>query len=264
MASSVFSLVFSLFSGLPPLITLIPISLLLGIGMLWIFSKTSNQEAIRRVKARLQAHLYEMRLFADEPVLIWKAQLGLLAANAHYIGLMLIPAIVASAPLILILAQLECFYGLEPIPVGRDAIVTARLRDGAEPSACALRAPSGIAVETPAVWIPQDHEISWRVRAIGPTSGDLELVFPSGSVAKSIRSGDGPQYVSGRRVSSLLDLIWNPGESRLSGGPVDWISVNYPRAAVRALGVDLHWLVWLLAVSMIAALLLKGRFRVSF
>jgi hypothetical protein len=258
------SAIFSPFSGLHPLITLIPISLLLGIGTLWIFSKTSNQEAIRRVKARLQAHLYEMRLFTDEPVLIWKAQLGLLAANAKYIGLMLIPAIVASVPTILILAQLECFYGLGPIPLGRDAIVTAHLRDGAEPSACALRAPSGIAVETPAVWIPQDHEISWRVRAVGPASGDLELVFPLGSVAKSIRTGAGPQYVSGRRVSSLRDLIWNPGESRLSGGPVDWISINYPTAAVRALGVDLHWLIWLLALSMISALLLKGRFRVSF
>jgi len=90
-----FAPLFSLFSGLPPLITLTPLSLLLGVGMLWIFSLTSNQGAIRKVKARLQAHLYEMRLFPDEPVLIWKAQLGLLAANVRYIGLMLLPAIVA-------------------------------------------------------------------------------------------------------------------------------------------------------------------------
>lgn len=232
--------------------------------MLWIFSRTSNQEAIRRVKARLQAHLYEMRLFTDEPVLIWKAQLGLLAANAKYIGLMLIPAIVASVPMILLLAQMECFYGLEPIPVGRDAIVTAHLRDGAEPSACALRAPSGIAVETPAVWIPQDHEISWRVRATGPASGDLELVFPSGSVAKSIRTGAGPQYVSGRRVNTLMDQIWYPAEKRLVGGPFDWIQINYPSASVHALGVDLHWLIWLLALSMVSALVFKRSFRVTF
>jgi len=63
-------------------------------------------------EARLQAHLYEMRLFTDEPVLIWKAQLGRLAANAKYIGLMLIPAIVASVPTILILAQLEYLWYL--------------------------------------------------------------------------------------------------------------------------------------------------------
>jgi hypothetical protein len=32
-----------------------------------------------------------MRLFTDEPSLVWKAQAGLLAANARYIGLMLLP-----------------------------------------------------------------------------------------------------------------------------------------------------------------------------
>jgi hypothetical protein len=256
--------IFSPFNGLHPLITLIPVSLLLGIGMLWVFSVTSNQEAIQKVKARLQAHLYEMRLFTDEPVLIWKAQLGLLGANAKYIGLMLIPAIVASVPMVLILSQLECFYGLAPIPVGRDAIVTAHLRDGAEAPAPHLETPAGVTVETPAVWIPQTREISWRVRAAGAASGDLELVFPSGSVSKSIRTGSGPQYVSERRVSALWDWIWSSGEGKLSGGPVDWISVDYPSSPVHALGFDLHWLIWMLALSMVSALVFKRSFRVTF
>jgi len=232
--------------------------------MLWVFSVTSNQEAIRKVKARLQAHLYEMRLFTDEPVLIWKAQLGLLAANAKYIGLMLIPAVVASVPMVLILAQLECFYGRAPIPVGRETIVTAHLRDGETSLEPVLKAPAGVTVETPPVWIPQRREISWRVRAAGATRGDFELVFPSGSVSKSIRTGQGPQYVSERRVSALWDWIWSPGEAKLSGGPVDWISVDYPSSPVHALGLDLHWLIWLLALSMISAFIFKSRFRVTF
>ncbi|MGH7972557.1 MAG: hypothetical protein ACREIC_27910, partial [Limisphaerales bacterium] len=137
------SALFTPFNGLHPLITLIPISLLLGLGMLWVFSHTSNQEAIRKVKARLQAHLYEMRLFTDEPALIWKAQLGLLGANAKYIGLMLVPALVASVPMVVILAQLECFYGHGPIPVGSNAIVTAHIKDGADPSMPSLQPPPG-------------------------------------------------------------------------------------------------------------------------
>jgi hypothetical protein len=244
------------------LVTLIPISVLLGIGMLWMFGRTSNQEAIKKVKARLQAHLYEMRLFTDEPALIWKAQVGLLAANAKYIGLMLVPALVASVPTILILEQMECYYGRSPIPVGRDAIVTAHLKDGAQ--APDLQAPAGIAVETPAVWIPETREVSWRVRALKPANGELELMFPSGGVAKSIRAGSGPQYVSDRRVASLWDLIWHPGETPISNGPVDWIEISYPSASVHALGMDLHWLIWLLVISMLSALVFKRRFRVSF
>jgi hypothetical protein len=230
--------------------------------MLWIFGRTSNQQAIKKVKARLQAHLYEMRLFTDEPALIWKAQVGLLAANAKYIGLMLVPALVASVPTILILEQMECYYGRSPIPVGREAIVTAHLKDGA--GAPELQPPPGIAVETPAVWIPETREVSWRVRALQPAKGDLELMFPSGSVSKTIRAGSGPQYVSDRRVASLWDLIWHPGETPISNGPVDWIEISYPSASVHALGMDLHWLIWLLVVSMLSALVFKRRFRVSF
>jgi hypothetical protein len=261
--SMLFSGILSPFSGLHPMITLIPISILIGIGMLWVFARTSNQRAIQKVKARLQAHLYEMRLFTDEPMLIWKAQWGLLTANAKYIGLMLVPAVVASIPMILIFAQLECFYGHAPIPVGREAIVTAHMK-GAEASAPTLQAPQGITVETPAVRAEGGREISWRVRAVAPAKGDLDLVFPSGKVAKSIQSGVSPQYVSERRVSSLLDQIWYPGESRLADGPVDWIEINYPSSSVHALGFDLHWLIWLLIISMISALVFKRRFRVSF
>ena len=246
------------------MITLIPISVLIGIGMLWVFARTSNQQAIQKVKARLQAHLYEMRLFTDEPVLIWKAQCGLLAANAKYIGLMLVPALVASIPMILIFAQLECFYGHAPIPVGREAIVTAHMKNAGDGSPPTLRAPQGIAVETPGVRADGGREISWRVRAVSLVKGDLDLVFPSGTVAKSIQSGVAPQYVSERRVSSLFDQILYPAESRLSDSPVDWIEINYPSASVHALGLDLHWLIWLLIISMISALVFKRRFRVSF
>ena len=262
--SMLFSGILSPFSGLHPMITLIPISVLIGIAMLWVFARTSNQNAIQKVKARLQAHLYEMRLFTDEPVLIWKAQWGLLTANAKYIGLMMMPALVASIPMIVIFAQLECFYGHAPIAVGRDTIVTAHMKSAQDAAPPSLHAPQGITVETPAVRADDGREISWRLRATGPANGDLDLVFPTGTVSKSIRTGAGPQYVSERRVSSLADQVWYPGESRIPEGPVDWIEINYPSATVHALGLDLHWLIWLLIISMISALVFKSRFRVSF
>jgi hypothetical protein len=261
--SMLFSAILSPFSGVHPMVSLIPLSLLIGIAMLWIFSRTSNQQAIKRVKAKLGAYLYEMRLFTDEPVLIWKAQWGLLTSNAKYIGLMLVPALIATVPMILIFAQLECFYGHSPLRIGSEAILTAHMKDtsGAAP---ALHAPQGITIETPPVRADGGREISWRLRAAAPVKGDLELVFPSGKVSKSILSGAGPQYVSERRVSSLADQVWYPGESRLSDGPVDWIEINYPSATVHALGIDMHWLIWLLIISMISALVFKNRFRVSF
>jgi uncharacterized membrane protein (DUF106 family) len=256
--------VLSPFSGMHAMLTLIPLSILVGVGMLWIFGRTSNQEAIRRAKNRLQAHLYEMRLFTDEPMLIWKAQGGLLAANARYIGLMLVPALVASIPMILIFAQLECFYGYTPLAAGRDAIVTVQMKDGVDGPAPELHAPEGVAVESPAIRAQAAGQISWRIRAERPVAGQLQLVFPDRTVQKSILVGSGPRYVSERRVSSLLDLIWYPGESRLPTGAVDWVEIRYPPATVHGLGVDLHWLIWLLVVSMISALVFKRSMKVSF
>lgn len=252
------------FSGHNAMLSLVPLSALLGIGMLWVFQRTSNQEALRKVKARLQAHLYEMRLFVDEPLLVWQAQWGLISANVRYIGLMLVPALVMTAPMILILGQLECFYGYTPIEPGQSALVTVQMKNAGVGLTPALRAPEGIVVETPPVHVDGGRQITWRIRALRPTAGDLQLVFPNDTLEKSVLVGRGPQYVSERRVSSAFDLLWYPGENRLAAGPVDWIELRYSPTTVHALGLDLHWLIWLLVLSMISALLLKRRFRVSF
>ena len=42
----------------------------------------------------------------------------------------------------------------------------------------------------------------------------------------------------------------------------EWIEIRYPAADLRLFGFRVNWLVWFLAVSMAAALLLKKRFGV--
>ena len=252
------------FAGHNAMLSLVPLSVLLGMGMLWVFRRTSNPESIRTVKARIHAHLYEMRLFVDEPGLVWQAQRGLMSANARYFGMMLVPALVMTVPMILILAQLECFYGYTPLEPGQAATVTVQMKSTGVGLTPALRAPEGIVVETPPVHVDGGSEISWRIRALRPIAGNLQFVSPDGTWEKSVCAGKGPQYLSERRVSSAFDLLWYPGEKVLAAGSLDWIEVRYPRATVHALGLDLYWLIWLLVLSMLSALLLKRRFRVSF
>src|SRR5262245_35956842 len=100
IASAAVAAVLSPFSGHPAMWGLAPLSVLVGIAMLWVFRRTSNPEGIARAKARVMAHLYELRLFPDEPVLIWKAQWGLLKANARYAGMMLVPVAVMGLPMV--------------------------------------------------------------------------------------------------------------------------------------------------------------------
>jgi hypothetical protein len=241
-------------------------SVLAGIAMLWVFRVTSNQDAIGRTKRHLQACLYELRLFPDEPLLVWRAQRGLLAANARYIALMLVPAIVLSVPMALLFGQLDCLYGMRPLDPGRSALVTMQMKQPLDASAPmpVLEAPAGIAVETQAVRIVGERQVSWRIRASRDVSGVLRVVLPRETVEKTIVAGSGARYVSVRRVSSVPELLWHPGEKPLSSPAVDWIEVAYSPAKVLWLGLDFHWLIWLLLFSSASALLLKRRFRVSF
>jgi uncharacterized membrane protein (DUF106 family) len=65
-------------------------------------------------------------------------------------------------------------------------------------------------------------------------------------------------------VSSEWDAVWHPDEARIAAPNVDWVEIRYPGASVEWLGIRLHWLIWFILVSMLSALLLKKRFRVTF
>ena len=56
--------------GMPAFASLVPVSILAGIGILLVFRHASDQAAVRRAKSIAQAHLLEFRLFMDEPRLL--------------------------------------------------------------------------------------------------------------------------------------------------------------------------------------------------
>jgi hypothetical protein len=246
------------------MLTLIPISLLLGAAMLWVFGHTSNQKAILAAKRRVRARLYEIRLFTDEPSLVWKAQIGLLSANARYLSLMLVPAAILTVPMLLLFAHLEAWYGMAPLPPGHATLVTVQMKTPLDMAATpSLSAPPEIAIETPPVRAMSERQVSWRIRPKAPVSGVLRIALPGGAVEKTIQAGAGLHYISDRRVSGLWGLIWHPAEARLPAGNIDWIEIRYPSVTMRWLGLDLPWLIWLVLFSMLSALLLKGRFGVT-
>lgn len=252
------------FEGHHPLLSLIPIGVLLGLGMLWVFRRVSNQAAIRQTKNRLQAHLYELRLFVDEPKLIWKAQVALLRENFRYMGLMLLPAAVVTLPLLLLFAHLEAFYGSSPLQPGQASIITVRLNEPLPPGlpAPSLELPEGIEAETPPVRVLAQREISWRVRPLRQVSGTARVTVGGESATKSITAEPGPRYLSRRRVSSGLDSLLYPAESPLDTRMIAAIEVNYASAEVKGLGLSLQWLWWLFFISMVTAFLFRRRFNV--
>lgn len=243
--------------GMPAFASLVPVSILAGIGMLLVFRHASDQAAIRRAKSIAQAHLLEFRLFMDEPRLILRAQRDLIVANARFLKLMLRPVVVLALPMGLLLAGLEAFYGHAPLRVGQPAIVTAQLKDAA--ALLALKASPDVAIETPPLRVPADRQVSWRIKPLRAATTELEIVRDGRTVRKSVSAGAGVQFLSERR-GSMASLFLRPTEPPLSGGEIEWIEVRYPDAVV----LRLHWLIWFFGVSGITALALRRRFRAAF
>jgi hypothetical protein len=243
--------------GLPALATLIPISILAGIGILLVFRYTSDAAAVRRAKGVAQAHLLEFRLFMDDPVLVLRAQRDLIVANLRFMKLMLRPFLWMLIPMGLLLAVLEAFYGHAPLPVGGDAIITARVKNADAP--LSLRAPAELAVETPPVHVLEDRQVSWRIRPRRAATTELEILQNGQAVTKRISAGTGVHFLSERR-GSLLSLLLYPTEAPLSGNEIEWIEIRYPPATV----LHLHWLIWFLAISAVTAFALRRRFGAVF
>jgi len=257
--NSLLALFFAAFAWAPPVLGLSVISALVGIGMLWVFRQTSNQQGMKTVKRRVYASLLELRVFADEPMVTWRAQKSLFAANLRYMGLALRPALVMAAPVALLLIHLEAFYGRAPLPVGQAAVVTMATTGLV---AGELQAPAAVAVETPPVHIVDEREISWRIRPLAAGSTRLQFNVAGRPAGMTIESGGRPRFVPGRAVSSAWSAIWNPGQQRIGSSAVKWIDVRYPEASIEVLGLRCNWLLWFLLVSMVSALLLKKRFGV--
>lgn len=254
----------ALWRGLPLWASLVPLSAVSAVVMLAVFRYTSRPRRIERSKQLLRAYLMEMRLFADEPALVFGAQGRLFWANARYLFWMAVPVVCASVALAPLLAQMERLYGAAPLAAGEAALFTVHL-DG--PVAMAgpaprLEAPEGIEVETPAVRMEAERSVVWRIRATGRASGNLRAVFPWGAVEKSVESGGRARPVDAQRAGGWLDRWLHPGEARLRGAA--WAEVEYPAARVRLFGYPMHWLVALMVISMPLALLWKRRFGVVF
>lgn len=229
-------------------------------AVLWAFARFSDQAKIRGVRRRIKASLYEMRLFVDEPRVLLRAQKQLIAANLRYLGLMLRPVVVIAVPMFLLMAWLDSLYGYRPLHPGEPALLTVQVRPEIDLRSVrpALEVPPGVAVETPAVRIPEERRFCWRIRTAGDTTGSVRVLLDGSVSEKSLA------WLSRQRVRSLGAWILSPTEARLPAGAVERIAIAYPTAGVTAFGLTLHWLTWYAIATLLATLFLKRRFGVTF
>lgn len=256
------------FRGISPWFGMAAVSLLTALLMLEVYKLTSDQAAIRRAKDRIKAHLLEMRLYKDSMRVTLRAQAAVVKANLAYMGANIKPLAVMIVPLVLILAQLSLWYDRAPLQPGEETLLKIGLAAGADPLTLdlVLEAPAGVEVTSPPVRIADEHEIVWRLKAVSPGEGRLLLRTGGQTIGKTVAVG-------GRRLArissiasrgSLVSRVLYPGEAPLPAGTaVRSVELLYPAAGLRAFGLDVHWLVAYLVLSIVFGFALKGVFKVE-
>src|SRR5258707_921288 len=123
-----FGLVHGAVKWLGPFWSLVVISALGGILLVWIFGKVSNQAAIQKTRNRLSAELIALRLFKDDLRVFFGIQFQVLVWTLKYLRHSLVPMLILMIPTIVILIQLNLHYGARPLRVGEDTLVKVKLR----------------------------------------------------------------------------------------------------------------------------------------
>jgi hypothetical protein len=262
-----FDLLLLPFRTLPPLVGLLVVSVIGALGMLIVYKKTSNQKRLETVKRQIHACLFELRLFSDDLPAILRAQGEILRHNLRYIGLSLVPMAVMLVPLALVVAQLQFHYGYRGLRPNEDFLVKVRLKEGhadTRPRAT-LQAPAGLAVQTPAVWIPAERELAWRLRAAQWGDYELKLQLDGREYLKSAQVSEAVRRRSPVRLApGLVNQLVYPAEDPLPrDAPVESISVGYAESEVPVLGHPVNWLVLFVLLSIGFAFALRRRMGVT-
>jgi len=210
--------------------SLTAIAVATGVALLWLWKRLTNQERMALAKRQTRAQLYAMRLYADEPWLVWRAQGRLLLWTARRLAGAWRPTAAAVVPCFLLFLALDDVYGNRALAPGEAALVTARVKGEATLEG------RGVVVETPGARLRGGDEVCWRVRGTADGSGSVVLRSSGVEIVKAVQCG------RAWRTSSL--------------------EVACPAARLDVFGFGIGWPVWFLVVTSFTMLALRKRFGV--
>lgn len=253
------------FRPLGPTVTLLIVSILVGVVMLWLFGKTTNQSLLRHLKTRIKGHLLEMWLFQDDLGVTMRAQGKTLWNTMKYAACSLTALVVLMIPVVLIMVQLQARYGWRPLQPGEDAVVTIAYAEPTplEAMNATVEASDGLAIETPPLRMPGERTVNFRIGAFDRGLHELKITTPDQQFTKTVQVGGGAPIISPMRASAWWNQLLYPIENATPPGAIASVEVAYPTADVPLIGWNIHWIWIFLIVSIAAGFALKGIFGIE-
>lgn len=235
------------------------VSFLTGLAAVLVFGYVSNQESLRRIKNRIQAHLLELRLFPDQPGVVLRAYGQVLRWTLAYLAYNLKPLAILTLPLVIIMVQLDLRLGYKPFQAHESFILTAKLAESGALDSGSLQLPKGLTLTAPPVNIPALKEVDWRIRADEYGVFTPSVVVGGQTFAKQVVvAKEITPLASERARAGLMEWFMNPIEPALPrGGPLRSLQVNYAARSMDLGFFSTSWLLIFLVVSLVSGLIFK-------
>lgn len=228
--------------------------------MVVVFRYTSDQKAIHVAKDHLKANLLALRLFQDQIPVVLRSYGRILLATGRYLRLAFMPLLFVIVPLTLVIVQLDRYLGSTPVEQGHAFLITAKVADRAALDATSLELPDGLAVTAPAVHIPAENEVAWRVTAAKDGNYIVDVKASGQTLSKSVVVGWGFWRLSPMRLrGQLLERILFSAEPALpSNNPIEAIEVQYPARDIAFAWFEWNWIWLFFVLSLVAGFFFKS------
>ena len=242
----------------------VAVALLAGLLMILLFGYASDQQAVKRAREQLQAQLLAVRLFQDQLDVVMHSYGRILRGTANYLRVAFRPLMFVILPMILLMVQLDHWFGVRPLQAGRSFLLTVQVAKANGVDGLKLRLPAGLKATSPAVHIPRDNEVVWRLEADQDGTYPVEVAAGGQTFTKQVVVARGLARISTMRTQSLWDRFFSSAEPRLPrSADVRAIEVQYPDRSIALAGLQWNWLVLFPILSIIAGLALKGIFHIE-
>lgn len=242
-----------------PIVLVILLSVVIGLVMVIVFRYTSDQKAIHVAKDQLKAHLLAVRLYQDQLPVVLRAYGRIIRGTGRYIRLAFRPLLLVIIPLTFLIVQLDRYLGFLPFEPHQPFLVKVQTASPEMLNVLSLQLPPEVTVSAPAVHIPANNEVVWRVVAEKDGRYDLNVLADGQSYAKQVVVSPGVTRVSPVRLrDQFWERIFTSGEPALpESSPVQAIAVTYLPRSITFAWTEWNWIVLFFVLSLVAGFIFK-------
>lgn len=250
---------------LPGWLSLLIISAVTGVIMLFIFKYTSNQKAIGRVRDDIKASLLALKLYKDSMAVTVRAQGRVFRGAFLLLAYSLVPMLVMIVPVSLLLSQLGLWYQQRPLAAGEEAILVLKLNSEDFDSwpNVVLENDPGYHTTVPQTRVESKYEYWWKIKLLQPGEQQLRFKVNDELVAKQVSVGEPFMRTSSTRPGqNWSDILLHPAERPFTkDSPVHSVTIEYPELESFSCGTN-RWIITFFVASMAFALFFKPALKV--